>query len=62
MHPSAENQNESFRNAFKDNPHLFTRKTGIFTHMYEAAARHGNMTMPFPGPQEEQGDRPAFKV
>ena len=39
--------NEGHGDAFGGNAHIFKRKTGIFTHMYDAAARHGNLNMPF---------------
>lgn len=60
MRPSNPNPNKEFIKAFQEDPKVFTRKTGIFTHMYEAAARHGYMTMPFEKAQD-LGGKPAFK-
>lgn len=39
--------NESHGEAFGKNTNIFRRKTGIFTHMYDAAGRHGYLNMPF---------------
>ena len=38
---------ESHGDAFGKNVNIFKRKTGIFTHMYDAAGRHGYLNMPF---------------
>jgi hypothetical protein len=61
LHISNPNPNNRYLEAFKEDPKVFARKTGIFSHMYEAAARHGYMTMPFDHKQDF-GDKPAFKI
>jgi hypothetical protein len=40
------NQNPEFLKAIADNPELFKRKNGIFTYLYDSAARFGE-TKPF---------------
>ena len=64
MHSSSPNHNDSFRSAFANDPKIFARRTGVFTYMYEAAARFGNLTMPFPSKTEraENPEKPAFKI
>ena len=54
------NPNQQYRKALAENQSIFARKTGIFSHMYDAAARFGNITMPFDKPLVKDG-RPAFK-
>jgi hypothetical protein len=39
--------NQDHLNAYNENPKVFHRKTGIFSHMYDASARNGNLSMPF---------------
>jgi hypothetical protein len=39
--------NEDYHKALKEDPKVFYKKTGIFSHMYDAAGRHGFMIMPF---------------
>lgn len=58
--PFNPNFNAEYTQAISDEPKVFYRKTGIFSHMYDAAARHGYMTMPFEKAQENNG-KPAFK-
>lgn len=58
--PFNPNFNEDYTKALSAEPRVFYRKTGIFSHMYDAAARHGYMTMPFEKAQENNG-KPAFK-
>ena len=58
--PFNPNFNEDYSKAYSAEPRVFYRKTGIFSHMYDAAARHGYMTMPFEKAQESNG-KPAFK-
>lgn len=58
--PFNPNFNEDYSKALSSEPRVFYRKTGIFSHMYDAAARHGYMTMPFEKAQENNG-KPAFK-
>jgi len=41
------NLNENYQKALNDNNFCFYRKTGVFTHMYDAAARCGNLSVPF---------------
>jgi hypothetical protein len=38
---SAINQNKHFQENFDTQPKMFAKKTGIFTHLYDAAARFG---------------------
>jgi hypothetical protein len=52
--------NKEYTKAITEDPKVFNRKTGIFSHMYDAAARHGYMTMPF-GKSEEVSRKPVFK-
>ncbi|OMJ92533.1 hypothetical protein SteCoe_4665 [Stentor coeruleus] len=58
--PFNPNFNEDYTKALNEEPKVFYKKTGIFSHMYDAAARHGYMTMPFEKAQENNG-KPAFK-
>lgn len=58
--PYNPNFNAEYSNVISEEPRVFYRKTGIFSHMYDAAARHGYMTMPFEKAQEN-GGKPAFK-
>ena len=39
--------NQGHRIAYNENPMVFHRKTGIFSHMYDAAAKNGNLSVPF---------------
>ena len=39
--PTAINPNHEFLGAINDNPNLFKRKDGIFSHLYDAAHRFG---------------------
>jgi len=41
MRPSAINTNIDHLNAYNENPNLFKRKMGQFSHLYEAAHRFG---------------------
>lgn len=52
--------NPEHSRAIKEDPRTYYRKTGIFTHVYDAAARLGNITMPFEKSQDLNG-KPAFK-
>lgn len=52
--------NPEFARTISEDPKHFYRKTGIFSNMYDAAARHGNITMPFDYSQDF-GGKPAFK-
>lgn len=54
------NLNPSYKDKFDQAPRAHYRKTGIFTHVYDAAARHGYITMPFEKNQSA-GGKPAFK-
>jgi hypothetical protein len=38
---TAINSNNDHINAFNENPHIFKRKVGVFTHLYDAAHRFG---------------------
>lgn len=38
---TAINSNKDHINAFNDNPHIFKRKVGVFSHLYDAAHRFG---------------------
>lgn len=58
--PFNPNFNQEFTKVLSEDPKVFYRRTGIFSHMYDAAARHGYMTMPFEKAQENNG-KPAFK-
>jgi hypothetical protein len=58
--PYNPNFNQEFARVLSEDPKTFYRRTGIFSHMYDAAARHGYMTMPFEKAQESNG-KPAFK-
>ena len=58
--PYNPNFNNEYAQVVQEDPIVFYRKTGIFSHMYDAAARHGYMTMPFEKAQENNG-KPAFK-
>ena len=58
--PYNPNFNQEYAKVVTEEPRVFYRKTGIFSHMYDAAARHGYMTMPFEKDQENNG-KPAFK-
>lgn len=58
--PYNPNFNKEFARVYSEDPKAFNRKTGIFSHMYDAAARHGYMTMPFEKGQENNS-KPAFK-
>lgn len=57
----ASNYDPSYQNALKDDPGIFCRKNGIFTHMYDASARQGSITMPF-DKKQDNGGKPAFKI
>ena len=46
IHPSAANENEAHKSAMAKNEKVFARKDGIFTHVYNSAARFG-ITKPF---------------
>jgi hypothetical protein len=46
MRVTAENPNPDFLKAYADNKDLFKRKNGIFTYLYDSAARFGE-TKPF---------------
>ena len=46
MHPSAVNENEAHKAAMAKNAKVFARKDGMFTHIYNSAARFG-LTKPF---------------
>ena len=46
IHPSAANENEAHKSAIAKNEKVFARKDGIFTHVYNSAARFG-ITKPF---------------
>jgi hypothetical protein len=39
--PNRPNHNMQYRNAFNENHNVFKRQNGIFTHLYDAAARFG---------------------
>ncbi|CAG9317172.1 unnamed protein product [Blepharisma stoltei] len=52
--------NKEHSEAIEKDQRVFFRKTGIFTHIYDAAARLGNITMPF-DKHQDLGGRPAFK-
>lgn len=54
------NLNPGFAEKHQQFPQAHYRKTGIFTHVYDAAARHGYITMPFETNQSS-GGKPAFK-
>lgn len=54
------NINQKFQEAISEDPRMFHRKTGIFSHMYDASARQGNITMPFEK-NHDTGGKPAFK-
>lgn len=43
----AVNYSKKFEDAFKENNKRFCHFNGIFTHLYDAAARNGNLIMPF---------------
>jgi hypothetical protein len=58
--PYNPNFNSEYSHVLSQDGRVFYRKTGIFSHMYDAAARHGYMTMPFEKAQESNG-KPAFK-
>ena len=52
--------NPDFSSAFnRDKTHFF-KKTGVFTYMYDAAARHGFITEPFNKTKSPEG-QPVFK-
>ena len=53
--------NKDYGDAIKTDPNAFKKKTGIFTHMYDAAARQGNIIVPFEK-VKDLGGRPAFKI
>lgn len=60
QHVFSENTNAAHREAIGTDARTFYRRTGIFTHMYDASARYGYMTMPFERHQDF-GGKPAFK-
>ena len=39
--PTAMNPNPDFLKAYNENPNVFKRKDGIFSHLYDAAHRFG---------------------
>lgn len=41
------NYNQSYAERITANPRAYYKKTGIFTHMYDASARQGYITQPF---------------
>ena len=57
-HVFAVKYNPDFQKAYQEDPRTFAKKTGIFSHMYDASARHGYITMPF---EKHQSTKPAFK-
>jgi hypothetical protein len=54
------NLNPGFQQKYEQKPRAYHLRTGIFTHVYDAAARHGYITMPFETNQSA-GGKPAFK-
>jgi hypothetical protein len=60
QHGFSENTNPAHGEALREDPRGFYRRTGIFSHMYDASARYGYMTMPFERHQDF-GGKPAFK-
>ena len=53
--------NKDYVHAYNADPNSFKKRTGIFTHMYDAAARQGNIIVPFEK-VKDLGGRPAFKI
>mmetsp|Transcript_9543 Transcript_9543/g.18580 ORF Transcript_9543/g.18580 Transcript_9543/m.18580 type:complete len:221 (+) Transcript_9543:4938-5600(+) len=47
MHQYNSNFTPSYASKLDANPRVYYRKTGIFTHMYDASARQGYITQPF---------------
>ena len=41
LHGSKSNSSKAYDSAFRSNPNVFARKDGIFTSVYDQAARHG---------------------
>ena len=39
--PTAMNPNHDFLKAYNENPNVFKRKDGVFSHLYDAAHRFG---------------------
>jgi hypothetical protein len=60
QHVFSENTNPAHRQAIREDQRAFYLRTGIFSHMYDASARYGYMTMPFERHQDF-GGKPAFK-
>lgn len=60
VRPFNPNYNKVYSEAIREDPRIFYRKTGIFSHMYDAAGRVGFMTMPFEKSTEKSG-KPPFK-
>lgn len=60
IRPYNPNYNKDYSEAIKENPRMFYKKTGIFSHMYDAAGKVGFMTMPFEKSIDKSG-KPPFK-
>lgn len=58
LHPFADRPNQVYRQALEQNPTQFRRKTGVFSHMYDAAAAQGYISKPFEGKRENDGKAP----
>ena len=54
------NYKPEFKEALERDGKTFYRRTGIFTHMYDASARLGNIIVPFEKHQDL--GKPAFKI
>lgn len=60
--PFNHNFNKNYENIVNETPSVFHRYNGIFSHMYDAAHRNGNLVVPFrnhnPGaPKEAKRER-----
>ena len=40
--PTSMNPNHDHLNAFNENPHVFKKREGVFSHLYDAAHRFGD--------------------
>lgn len=58
QNPYADRPNQVYRQALTQDPSVFRRKTGIFSHMYDAAAAQGYISKPFDGKRENDGKAP----
>ena len=58
QNPYGDRPTQVYRQALSQDPAVFRRKTGIFSHMYDAAAAQGYISKPFDGKRENDGKAP----